>query len=239
MQAPNKNIPETIEIRNGPFKGRYSIHPVAALFPLVQNKDYDRLKQSITVHGQQEPIVIHGNVLLDGRNRLFALNELNAEPKVIEFDQLRTGLTPDEWIIVKNLERRSLTDDQRLAIAAKYGAFRKEQNAQLHPGNPEIPPGWTVIKEEGEKRKQNFPQKSAEIIDKPKRGRPRGRRTEVIQLSAQTKQSRYRAEQILKLRDQSPDLAAKVEQGSMTLKEAIAQVPQLGKETGFHRAFPH
>jgi hypothetical protein len=228
MPTPNQNIPETIEIRNGRFKGTYTIHPVAALFPFLRNQYYDQLKQSIKLHGQQEAIVIHGKFFLDGRTRISAINELDAEPKVIEFEHLGTGLTPDAWILVKNLERRHLTDDQRLAIAAKYSDWCKEENTLFHPGNPHIPPGWTVIEREDgneeQKQDQEYPQNPAEKIYRAKRGRPPGKRTEVKQLSLQTKQSRYRAEQILKLREHSPELAVKVEEGTLTLKEAVAQL---------------
>ena len=56
------------------------IHPVAEKFPLLVGSDYEELVRDIRDRGQLHPVVIHGNQLLDGRNRVRACDELNIAP---------------------------------------------------------------------------------------------------------------------------------------------------------------
>src|SRR5262249_23628833 len=72
---------------------------------------------SIHQHGQQVPIMVRGNTLLDGRNRLRACLELGIQPRIQEYedDKLEAGY----FIMDANLERRSLTPAQRMDIAEK------------------------------------------------------------------------------------------------------------------------
>ncbi|MHC1764716.1 MAG: ParB N-terminal domain-containing protein [Verrucomicrobiia bacterium] len=48
----------------------FTIHPSAALFPLLSEKEFGGLVDSIRSIGLLEPIVIDGKKLIDGRNRL-------------------------------------------------------------------------------------------------------------------------------------------------------------------------
>jgi hypothetical protein len=226
---------ETIQIEYGPSKGTYNVHPMAQIFPLLQGSPYEELKTSIQTAGQQEQIVFDGAVLLDGRNRMTALNELGIEPWIVQFADLNTGLNPGVWTATKNLHRRHLTDDQKLALTARYEAWCKDECDRLAAVStpPElaepidgsgVPGGERLKTEEPIESPVAFPQKPAEIPPPAKRGRPSGRRTEAKNLAAETKQSRYRAEQILKIRDNSPDIAVAVEQGKTSLKQAMAQL---------------
>src|SRR5215831_2482838 len=52
--------------------GKYSIHPAAGLFPLLEGEEYEKFKASIQQQGQQETIKVRGDLLIDGRNRLRA-----------------------------------------------------------------------------------------------------------------------------------------------------------------------
>ena len=93
------------------------IHPVAEKFPLLVGSDYEELVRDIRDRGQLHPVVIHGNQLLDGRNRVRACDELNIAPVEIEWDA-PDGVTAGEWIISTNLQRRHLTSQQRAMLAA-------------------------------------------------------------------------------------------------------------------------
>jgi hypothetical protein len=44
-------------------------HPYAELFPLLEGRAFEELKADIREHGQREPIIIHNEKILDGRNR--------------------------------------------------------------------------------------------------------------------------------------------------------------------------
>jgi len=233
-------MPEHIEIKYGPAKGVYRVHPQASLFPLVQGKARDELRKSIQADGQQEPVVLDNEYVLDGRNRVQILNELGMETKVVQFASLHTELSPAEWVMTQNLYRRHLTDDQRLAIMAKHLDWCKELKARLDAeaaaaANQEEDSGdsGTHAETEGgqpanasESATSEFPQKLAENADQRKRGRPRAQRSEAEALARATNQSRYRAEALVKIREYLPELAVAVEESRITLKDAIRKLKE-------------
>jgi hypothetical protein len=238
---------KTIHIKHGPRAGTYDVHAVAQLFPLMTGKAYDDLKGSIELCGQNEPIVFDGNIFLDGRNRVRILNELGMEPWIVELDEVAPDedLNAGSWIELKNRQRRHLTPDQILASEAAYAQWcvdederitKSEQDndgpdapAQNHPTLPE----GTLDKGEPE-GSGDFPQKAAEIPKSKKTGRPAGgKRRDATELARKTKQTRYRAEMILKLRESSPELAEAVMNGQKTLKAAAAE---LKRQQGKRRA---
>jgi hypothetical protein len=227
------NYAEAVEIMFGQFKGVYNVHPVAKLFPMSNGKPYDDLRDSIREIGQQEDVVLDGCDLLDGRNRVAVLNELEMETKAVQFADLQTGVNQGVWIAAKNLERRHLTNDQYIAISARYFDWLKEQAEQnsQSPAAPEEESQLPITSEAVEIAEDNstlddYPQKPADNPKPRKRGRPRGQRSEAETLARKTKQSRYRAEQMLKIRAHSPELALAIEEGRITLKEAAAQIPK-------------
>ena len=121
------------------------IHPAASIFPLMEGDRFQSLVDSIQVHGLQNPIVCIGDVVLDGRNRLRAVEKLRNEGHDIElravpWDCGDKCMTPTEWITAQNLDRRHLSDDAYVtAQAALNRILRKEAKerqakAQAKPG---------------------------------------------------------------------------------------------------------
>jgi hypothetical protein len=225
----NKGNPESIEILYGAYKGSYRVYPVCRWLRLLQGQEYDDLKQSIKEHGQIEPVVINGEDFYDGRNRIRVLNELAMEPLVVEFPTLNSRLSPAEWIIAKNKDRRHLTDDQRLAFAALSFAWVKEHD-ENHPSGPSTEePGESAETSRASAiagGSQPFRQKPAENEPHGKRGRPPGKRSEARALAAETRQSRYRGEQITNLGTVAPDLLEAVARGDLTLREAARKLQE-------------
>jgi CBS domain-containing protein len=100
------------------------VHPAADLFPLLSETDPSALKElaeDIRQHGQREPASyikdsngIH--VLLDGRNRLDALEILGRKIDVNDsrmFEQLSSSIDAQAFIISKNIHRRHLKPEQK------------------------------------------------------------------------------------------------------------------------------
>jgi len=125
--------------------GDFEVHPVASIFPMMSAKEEQDLCMSIADLGLQEPVVIHEGLLVDGRNRLKACISTGVPVRTVEWAKvaahhhLRTGkggledfpaTTVDQWIMARNIARRSITDDQRAVLWAEYNLWQAEEEAK-------------------------------------------------------------------------------------------------------------
>ena len=88
-------------------------HPYADIFPMIDGEELEQFKADIAANGLQEPIVLYGGMVLDGRNRLAACIATNTEPHFREY----AGNKPLKFVLSTNLSRRHLTSSQRAVIA--------------------------------------------------------------------------------------------------------------------------
>lgn len=100
--------------------GGYKVHPAASVFPLLTGPEYERLVKSIKANGLRVPIVVAGDKILDGRNRLRACVELGVEPRFTHFE----GDDPLEHVVALNLDRRHLNESQRAMVANRIATLR-------------------------------------------------------------------------------------------------------------------
>lgn len=116
------------------------IHPAASIFPLMEGDRFQSLVDSIQVHGLQNPIVCSGNVVLDGRNRLRAVEKLRnqgheVELRAVQWDRGDDRMTETQWITAQNLDRRHLSEDAYVAAqAALSRILRKEAKKRQAKG---------------------------------------------------------------------------------------------------------
>jgi len=62
----------------------YEIHPKADELPMMNDKEFESLKENIKLHGLINPIIIdHKDRIIDGRNRYKACIETDTEPRFI------------------------------------------------------------------------------------------------------------------------------------------------------------
>ena len=92
----------------------FTVHPAAAVFPLIEGDEFDDLCDSIRSHGVQHPAVVRGSELLDGRNRMRACERLKTEGwagscPIVEWKD--DGRNVAEWIWDTNAIRRHMDDD--------------------------------------------------------------------------------------------------------------------------------
>lgn len=90
------------------------LHPLCELFPPLVDEEFDALVADIREHGLHEPIVLLGDQVLDGRNRLRACYAANVEPSYALFG----GDDPAAFVLSKNLHRRHLPAGVSAAIVA-------------------------------------------------------------------------------------------------------------------------
>lgn len=104
----------------------YEIHPAALLFPMMGEDELRQLANDIKGNGLLEPILLHQDLVLDGRNRLEACKLAGIEPR---FHTGKIG-SPLLYVISKNLHRRHLTASQKAAIAAEMVPLLAQEKKQ-------------------------------------------------------------------------------------------------------------
>jgi len=210
------------------------IHPVAEMFPIMDRggKEFIDLVDSIREDGLQEPLVMDGDVLIDGRNRLVACEVAQVEPRFVQFSEVRKGeVGVTEWIWAKNFTRRQMTVDQRVAVAAKVNAWRTEeakaqakQKTQFKKGSSPNPGG---------KKKSEVNMNSCS----PERDTKEMHANSTIgQIAALAQTSNHKAAQAKKIfsavirGDVAADTLDRVIGGGLDLSEAVKLVPQKPKK---------
>jgi formaldehyde-activating enzyme involved in methanogenesis len=206
------------------------IHPAASIFPLLEGDRFQSLVDSIQVHGLQNPIVCIGDVVLDGRNRLRAVEKLRNEGHDIElravpWDCGDKCMTPTEWITAQNLDRRHLSEDAYVtAQAALSRILRKEAKerqaaGKFQKGKSGNPDG----KKKQARTKSDEPAKRDTKTEND--------RSTVGQVAKKAGTSRHKAAQAVKL-DQAVEAGVIPEEvqkdviaGKKKLRDAVKQVP--------------
>lgn len=94
------------------------VHPAANIVPLLDGPAYAALKADIRANGQQIPIAVWTDQVLDGRNRMRACEELGIEPKIERLTSLPAG-SPTMYVLSANLHRRHLTPSQLAMVGAR------------------------------------------------------------------------------------------------------------------------
>lgn len=96
---------------------QYQNHPATSMFPLLGVREMEELVRDIRENGLKQPIVLmQGQVILDGRNRYLACQQLGIRPRFVEFEG--TESEAFRYIVSANLHRRHLSESQRAMVAA-------------------------------------------------------------------------------------------------------------------------
>src|SRR6266542_1672150 len=108
-------------------------HPLAESFPMIEGDAYERFRDLIRSEGLRHPIILHEGMILDGRNRKKACQELGIACAEVHYK----GDDPAGFVWSENADgRRHMTPGQ-LAIASAKLATAKQGGAR---------PGKTVSK---------------------------------------------------------------------------------------------
>ena len=92
----------------------YEIHPYCAFIPEIDETVLDELAENIKTQGLNDPIVLYGGKILDGRSRYTACKKIGVSPKFVDFAAVcpavsKSGLSQEEkdrlafdWVISHN-----------------------------------------------------------------------------------------------------------------------------------------
>jgi ParB-like chromosome segregation protein Spo0J len=92
----------------------YVAHPFANMFPMIEGREFDQLRDDIAQRGILEPIRLYQGMILDGRNRYAAAKAAGHQFSVDDFVQWEgTVAEAEAWVISTNLHRRHLSAKQK------------------------------------------------------------------------------------------------------------------------------
>jgi len=158
-------------------------------------EEYAGLHADIATNGQRHPIVVHLGLVLDGRHRLRACEDLGIDPKFEDF----TGGDPIAFVLSANVHRRSLTASQRAAVAVEAEALFAEQAAKRTGGRP---------KKDAEPR-ADLPAVSARALDDAAKATGASRRT---------------AQNAKAVKAADPEKFEAIKRGEVTVDKAVKEV---------------
>ena len=97
---------------------RYGVHPAAMVFPLEEGEAFEQLVASIREQGVQNAVLLSGDRIVDGRNRMRAALAVGSDVE-IQFRQLGPDEDPCLVAVAQNIARRHLQGGQRIALASQ------------------------------------------------------------------------------------------------------------------------
>jgi hypothetical protein len=124
-----------------------TVHPAAALFPLLDGAEKKAFVEDVRAHGVREPLKTWRGYLIDGRNRLMACEAIGITPFYKEMN-FADEVEVIDYIISENVKRRHLDAGQRAMLgealapmlekAAKLRQSEGQQKGREHRGSPLI-----------------------------------------------------------------------------------------------------
>ena len=112
------------------------IHPLADCLPTMPEKQFEAFKEDIFGLGVLEPITIVDGMILDGRHRYRACQELGIECPTRTVD----NVSPNDLVRSMNLHRRHLTQSQMAMVgAALLEPFEKEAKEEQEKTSKNAP----------------------------------------------------------------------------------------------------
>jgi hypothetical protein len=190
-------------------KSTYPFHKYADLYRLANEEELSRLTDDIKKNGLANPIVLFENKILDGRNRYIACTSAGVEPRfnywegerlLLDSHNKSHGVTEEHatllWVVSQNSHRRHLSTSQLAMVAAKVAE---------------------IFQEDAKKRQRAGKADPAAILQQ-------GRSSEQAAKTVGGVSERSVADAI-KVQKASPELAAKVLKGDITVAQAKKELP--------------
>lgn len=194
----------------------YEPHPTAALFPMLPPDELQEMAEDIKANGQQLPILIKGNQIIDGRNRLAACQLAQVPPVFEDFN----GVDPDAFIVSANINRRHMTKGQRaMALATIYPEPKRGVHANSELKKLTGNDGTLQVYLSYARAVLKYSPTLVDDVMSNKKKLP-----EAYELAKAIKNSSETATVRLEnIREKYPDVASQVDDGSLTMEGAEAE----------------
>ena len=199
----------------------------------LSSEEYDKLEASILSEGIRDPLVIWQGILLDGYHRYKIAQEHGLEFKTVEVE-LPDRDTAKEWILVNQLGRRNLTEQEASYYRGKLYSARK-QHQFIHPKSvgqnvPRSDTAEELGKEYGVngrtiKRDEQFSQAVDKVANEV------GTEARNAILSGQAKVPKERVEQLIEIKHEAPELIEPILSGEITISKAMREIQRNKNES--------
>ncbi len=197
--------------RTAPGEDPMKSHPAADLFPMMSETALEALANDIRANGQNQPIITHKGMILDGRNRLLACESAGVEPR---YEEWHGKGSPTEYVISANMHRRHLTQSQAAAVAVEaLSLFEQEARSRQATSTGGLEPQLRAKMPEAEGKAREGRSDSGGQ-EKNQGGRARDRAAQSFGVSG-----RY-VEEARRLKATDPELFARVKRGDLTISAA-------------------
>jgi hypothetical protein len=206
------------------------VHPAADIFPLMSDEELADMAESIKANGLRYAIVIDANgQLIDGRNRLAACKLAGVEPR---FENLN-GHDPLAYIADANLKRRNLTKGQQaMALAMIYPETGERGRGKKSQALKSAETAGFSSRRLNEARSVlAFSRPAAEAVVKGVDSLDEA----LTKMRAQVAQASSKEALLQELRDTAPHLRDLVDEGRMSLNEAIGAMREEDRQARIAR----
>lgn len=107
----------------------FTLKQVMGILPAANDEEFNELLADIKANGQKMPIIMDGEMIVDGRARMKACETLGVTPLKIDISEV-PGASNDPAMLALslNLKRRQLNVAQRSLIAAQLAGLQKGSN---------------------------------------------------------------------------------------------------------------
>ena len=201
------------------------VHPLAALFPMLEEDDLAALADDIKEHGLRTPIQVDANGrLVDGRNRNAACELAGVEPRY----EFINGEDIEALIWSNNGKRRHMSKGQMAMIAAMALSLETKPRAMggVERGQDEAARSAGVSKARLSQAllvREHAPHLVTDVIA----GKPEAALDKAyVTAQANQREKKWRDDGVAMLRQQDKDLAQKVADREMSLEDARKELEQ-------------
>jgi ParB-like chromosome segregation protein Spo0J len=121
-------------------------HPLALIFPMMKDEEFDAFVVDIKAYGLREPITLYQGRILEGRNRYRACLRAKVKPRFEKFKGNEAAATA--FVISRNIHRRHLTPKLKRDLIAKLLKATPEKSDREIGRTiaPETPPTESPLK---------------------------------------------------------------------------------------------
>jgi len=197
----------------------------------LSSEEYDKLEASILSEGIRDPLVIWQGILLDGYHRYKIAQEHGLEYKTVEVE-LPDRDAAKEWILVNQLGRRNLTEQEASYYRGKLYSAKKQQGKRTDLTLAQNVLKSDTAEELGKqygvshmtiKRDEQF----SKAVDKV--ANEIGEEAKQAILLGKAGVPKERVEQLIEIKHEAPELIEPILSGEITISKAMREINRENK----------